>query len=149
MEFRTLAEIGAHMTFLLRRRDDVEDPRYRGGQLSWLLGENGWMTPVWTHLTFYSSMKDIVRFTNKISTQLPKTQWPHREPNQFRFEMTALIEELEPDLLDEVIDYCNLARRQPKAGFDRHPPRFPKGSDHGGYGWTERAWELQNKRTRG
>ena len=144
MEFRTLGDIGAHMTYLLRKRENVVDPRYRGGLLSWILDEKGWLTPVWTHLTFYGSSKDIVRFRNDLVTQFPKSQWPHAEPKQFRFELTAALQEFDPDILNEVIDYCILARRQPKSGFDRHPPRFPKGADHGGYGWTDLAWKIQS-----
>lgn len=129
------------MNYLLLKLDNVEDPRYRGGLLSWLLDEKVWLTPVWTHLTFYGSANDVVRFRNDIVTHFPKVQCPYREPDQFRFELTAHICELDAQLLNEVIDYCILARRQPKSGFDRHPPRFPMGADHGGYGWTQLAWK--------
>ena len=87
-----------------------------------------------------------MRFRNDIVTQLPKSQWPYDKPDQFRFELTALIHELDDHLLTEIIEYCELARRQPKARFDRHPPRFSMGADHGGYGWTKEAWRVQSSR---
>lgn len=148
MKFRTLAEIGSHMTYLLRKRDNVVDPRYRGGLLSWLLEDKGWVTPVWTHLTFYDSERNIVRFRNDITTRFPKSQWPYREPDQFQFELTASLAEMKAELLNEVIDYCNLARRQPKSEFDRHPPCFPIGANSGCYGWTQQAWKIYNKKTK-
>jgi len=113
------------MTFMLRRRAHVENPRFRGGLLSWLLVYDGWITPVWTRLTHYSVEKDVIRFRNDMVTNLPQSQWNHRLPDQYRFEMTAMVEECTTHLLTVVIDYCELARRQPKSGFDRHPPEFP------------------------
>ena len=145
---KTLTDIGFGMVSILHKRKGVVEPRYRGGLLSWLKDDKGWLTPVWTHVTFYSSSNDIVRFRNDLLTKLPKSQWCHRNPDQFRFELTAMIPELDEHLLEEVIDYCELARRQPKAKFDRHPPRFPRGADHGGYGWTTKAWETQNDRNK-
>lgn len=148
---KTLTDLGHEMTFLLRRRKHVEDPRCRGGLLSWLLVRDGWITPVWTHLTHYSGHTDVVRFRNDMDTRLPKSQWNHNLPRQFKFEMTAMIEECTLDLLEVVVDYCELARRQPESGFDRHPPEFPAGASHGGYGWTQTAWDTvgkRNKRTR-
>jgi hypothetical protein len=148
---KTLTDLGHEMTFILRRRKHIEDPRYRGGLLSWLLVDDGWITPVWTHLTHYSEKNDVVRFRNDLHTQLPKSQWNHRLPGQFSFEMTAMVEECNTRLLTVVIDYCELARRQPKSGFDRHPPEFPTGASHGGYGWTQKAWDTvseRNKRNR-
>ena len=130
----------------LDRRKHVEEPRFRGHLLSWLIVEDGWITPVWTHLTFYSGEQDVVRFRNDLVTNLPKSQWKYRQPEQFRFEMTAMIDECTDRLLCVVIDYCELARRQPRSGFDRHPADFPAGADHGGYGWTQAAWDTMTRR---
>lgn len=134
------------MVSILHRRKSVIDPRYRGGLLSWLVEDKGWLTPVWTNITYYSCGNEIVRFRNDLVAVLPKSQWPHRNPDQFRFELTALISELDNSILEEVLTYCELARRQPHANFDRHPPQFPMGADHGGYGWTAKAWAFQNSK---
>lgn len=146
---KTIAEVGRKMLDILHHRKFVRDPRYRSGTLSWLIEDEGWLTPVWTFIGFYSSTNDVVRFRNDVGIRLPKAQWPHKIPDQFHFELTGLIRELNDEMLTEVIDYCELARRQPKSKFDRHPPRFPMGADHGGYGWTEKAWELQSRRNNG
>jgi hypothetical protein len=145
---KTIAAVGRQMIGILHGRKHVEDPRFRDGLLSWLIVQDGWITPVWTHLTRYSGEGDVVRFRNDMVTKLPKSQWDHRKPDLFRFEMTAMIEECSDRLLIVVIDYCELARRQPKSGFDRHPAEFPDGSDHGGYGWTQLAWDTMTKRFR-
>lgn len=142
----TLASIGRRMVGLLHERKHVEDPRFRDGLLSWVMERDGWVTPVWTHLTHYSGQMDVVRFRNDMETRLPKSQWPHHLPRQFRFEMTAMFSECSSKLLTVVIDYCELARRQPISGFDRHPADFPAGADHGGYGWTQLAWDTVTKR---
>ena len=145
---RNMSEVGRVMVGILGRRDNVQDPRYRGGLLSWLIEKDGWVTPVWTHLTYYSSSHKIIRFRNDQVTKFPANQWQHREPDQFHFELTALISELDHAVLGEVIDYCELARRQPKSRFDRHPPCFPIGSDRGSYGWTvaaTKAYEQERK----
>ncbi len=143
---KTIAAIGRQMIGMLHERKHAEDPRFRDGLLSWLIVQDGWITPVWTHLTHYSGERDVVRFRNDMVTKLPKSQWDHRQPDQHRFEMTAMIDECSDRLLSAVIDYCELARRQPKSGFDRHPAEFPAGADHGGYGWTQSAWDTMTKR---
>jgi hypothetical protein len=146
---KTLSEIGRQMVDQLNwSKKGVTDARFSKSLLSWLMVQDGWVTPVWTHLTNYSGEKDVVRFRNDMVTNLPKSQWNHQLPDQYHFEMTAMISECTDELLNAVIDYCELARRQPKCGFDRHPPEFPCGPGNGSYGWTQLAWETMNERLR-
>jgi hypothetical protein len=48
------------MEGILHRRKHVIDPRCRPSIVSWIIREIGWYTPVWIHLTYYSSSKDLI-----------------------------------------------------------------------------------------
>ena len=78
--------------------------------------------------------------------QLPKTQWPFDQPEVFHYELTAHTSELSNSVLAELMDYSALARTAPKAAFDRHPPLFGWGGNHGHYGWTRKGWEYANQK---
>jgi hypothetical protein len=144
----SLSDIGYRLTSLLSRRKGIIDPRFVRGTVSWLLHRDGWITPVWTTVTYYSGDPNLVRFRNDLVIKLPKGQWQHDLPGLFRYELTAHIAEIRGDsLLYEIIEYSELARTASRGNFDRHPPRFCYGADHGGYGWTKAAWNYhQNKR---
>jgi hypothetical protein len=143
----SLSEIGHRMISLLHGRQKVIDPRFVRKTVSWILDRDGWLTPVWTTLTNYSDDPNLVRFRNDFQVTLPKSQRPYDVPDLFHYELTAHSFELSDTVLSEIIDYSELARTASKARFDRHPPRFDRGADHGHYGWTRLAWKYQkNKR---
>jgi hypothetical protein len=147
MKSVALRQVAWRMKFLLLRRKGVADARLTGQTLSWVLDRDDWFTPVWTYLSHYSGDPKLVRFRNDLVTRLPKSQWPFEQPRLFRYELTAFTDELTDKILTEIIDYSELARIASHAQFDRHPPRFGWGGQHGNYGWTKRAWEYQTKKS--
>ncbi len=134
------------MTFLLARMKGRSDPRCYKETVSWILERDGWFTPAWTSLTYYSDSDKLIRFRNDFDIQLPKAQWPFKLPKLYKFELTAHADELSGTVLEEIVVYAELARTASKGQFDRHPPRFCFGGDAGHYGWTEKAWQFENER---
>lgn len=141
----SITDVGRRMRSLLIRKG-FHDPRAMRGTVSWILENQGWFTITWVTVTNYAGDPKLVRFRNDVHGELPKTQWRFKAPDVFRFELTAHASEMTHDALAEIIDYSGVARTAARSEFDRHPPRFAWGGEHGNYGWTEQAWNYARSR---
>jgi len=140
----TTSVLGQKMVSLLHRLKGKNDPRCFKSTVSWILEKEGWLTPVWVSIRHYSRSEELFRFRSDLAISLPRTQWPFDTPDIYKYELTAHVDELSKEVLEEIISYAELSRTAPNAAFDRHPPRFGFGGDAGNYGWTEKAWNFQN-----
>jgi len=140
-------EVLRSIFYMLQQRESVIEPRYRMNYscVTWVLSMNGWFTPVFMQLDGYDVEGRLVRFRNDTMQRYYKTQWTLGGQSLYPFELTAMFEEVDTEMLKDVIECSEIARIHPEENkMKKHLRRFPKGVQSGINNWSTKAHKYYN-----